>query len=249
MRTKSDGSTKGIGIHHAFEAGRQADAELHVVPRAAASAAAMRGASSSAAQNDLVEADRAIFVELRAHLRRRAAGRVAAHHVVAHQPVDLAPVLGRIGRRQRRLVEAARRPAGCSRHDGRRAARSRSAGGSDRAARSRRAACRRCTSLRNGRPAAPGPTWSRQAFTKGGEVAAEISTPSVCRPASFSMLGREAASTIGIVRAAIDQAPALRPGTSGPGSRPSRRRTAGGRSAIASPSRRPAAWATRCRPP
>jgi hypothetical protein len=37
-------------------------------------------------------------------------------------------------------------------------------------------------------------------LTKGGEVAAEISTPSVARPASFSMLGREAASTIGMSR-------------------------------------------------
>ena len=46
---------------------------------------------------------------------------------------------------------------------------------------------------------------ARQAFTKGGEVAAEISTPSVCRPASFSMLGRDAAITIGMLRAAIGQ--------------------------------------------
>src|SRR5260370_22259029 len=46
----------------------------------------------------------------------------------------------------------------------------------------------------------PGPTRSRQLFTKGGEVAAELSTPSVARPASFSMLGRDAAITIGMVR-------------------------------------------------
>ena len=41
---------------------------------------------------------------------------------------------------------------------------------------------------------------ARQAFTKGGEVAAEISTPSLSRPASFSMRAREAASTIGTLR-------------------------------------------------
>ena len=58
-------------------------------------------------------------------------------------------------------------------------------------------------SLRNGRPAAPDAACSRQAFTKGGEVAAEISTPSVARPASCSMLGREAASTIGTSRAPL----------------------------------------------
>ena len=40
----------------------------------------------------------------------------------------------------------------------------------------------------------------RQAFTKAGEVAAEISTPSVARPASFSMRAREAAMTIGTLR-------------------------------------------------
>ena len=63
-------------------------------------------ASSSAAENDLVEADGAIFLEPGAHLGRRAAGGVAAHDVVAHQAVDLGPVLGGIGGRQRRLVEA-----------------------------------------------------------------------------------------------------------------------------------------------
>src|SRR4029453_4047452 len=41
---------------------------------------------------------------------------------------------------------------------------------------------------------------ARQAFTKGGEVAAEISTPSLSWPASFSMRAREAASTMGTLR-------------------------------------------------
>ena len=40
-------------------------------------------------------------------------------------------------------------------------------------------------------------------MTNGGDVAAEISTPSVARPASRSMLGREAASTIGTLRAPL----------------------------------------------
>ena len=41
---------------------------------------------------------------------------------------------------------------------------------------------------------------ARQACTKGGEVAAEISTPSLSLPASFSMRARDAASTIGTLR-------------------------------------------------
>ena len=64
-----------------------------------------------AADDHLVEPDRTILLEPGPHLGRRAAGGVAAHDVVAHQPIDLAPVLRGIGRRQRRLVErCARQP-------------------------------------------------------------------------------------------------------------------------------------------
>ena len=111
---------------------------------------------------------------------RRAAGGVAAHHVVAHQPVDLAPVLGGIGRRQRRLVEARAAQTdvlgmmGAAQHEA-----DRPADRIDACFSWRRAWCRRCRACGTaGRP--PGAACSRQAFTKGGEVAAEISTPSVC---------------------------------------------------------------------
>ena len=144
------GLDEGDGIHHPFEAGRQADAELHgarlrLSPRRRQRRGDRRHVVG-AADDHLVEAEGAIFLELGLHLGRRAAGRVAAHHVVAHQAVDLAPVLGGIGGSPAPPDRAWRRTAGCSRHGGRRAARSRSAGGSDRCLPSpwRRAWCRRC---------------------------------------------------------------------------------------------------------
>ena len=107
-----------------------------------------------------------------------------------------------VGRRQRRLVEPGARRGGCSRHDGRRAARSRSAGGSD-----------RCPLLGG---AEPGVDDAELAERPAGRARLR---PARCRPSrraarsrprsarrrsrgrrACSMLGREAAITIGTLR-------------------------------------------------
>ena len=216
MRTKSPGSTKGIGIHHPFEAGRQADAEFMSISPAISNRCERcrdRRRIIHAADDDLVETDGAILVELGAHLVRRAAGGVAAHHVVAHQAIDLGPVLRGIGGRTAPPGRAWRRTGGCSRHDGRRAARSRSAGGSGRCPASpwRRAWCRRCRACGTaGRRAACRPRRGRPSRRAARSRPRSARRRSRGRRAS-ACRAREAASTIGTLRAAVGQPPAGHP--------------------------------------
>src|SRR5437763_16210452 len=108
MRTKSAGSTNGTGyITPSKPVGRLT---LNFMRPSPSEGCLQWGRDRcgivEAAQHHLVEADRAVLGKLVADLLRRAASGMPAHNVIVHQPVDLAPVLGGISRRQRLLVEA-----------------------------------------------------------------------------------------------------------------------------------------------
>src|SRR5262249_16148361 len=107
MRTKSDGSTNGTGyITPSKPVGRLMLNFMRPSPSERRLQCGCDGAGVvHATQHDVIETDGAVFVEPGPHLRRCAAGSVAAHHVVADQAIDLAPVLGGVGRAQCRLVE------------------------------------------------------------------------------------------------------------------------------------------------
>src|SRR5689334_7678621 len=104
MRTKSPGSTKGMGYITPSKPVGRLMLNFILSPNRGKGGRDRRSIIH-ATDHDLVEADGAILLELGAHLVGRAAGGVAAHHVVAHQAIDLGPVLHGIGRRERRLVE------------------------------------------------------------------------------------------------------------------------------------------------
>src|SRR4051794_29430022 len=110
MRTKSPGSTNGMGyITPSKPVGRLTLNFISSPNRG--QGRRDRRSIIHATDHDLVEADGAILVELGPHLIGRTAGGVAAHHVVAHQAIDLGPVLRRIGGGERRLVEPGARQA------------------------------------------------------------------------------------------------------------------------------------------
>src|SRR3954471_12189727 len=104
MRTKSPGSTKGMGYMTPSKPVGRLMLNFMLSPNRGQGRGDRRSIIH-ATDHDLVEADGAILVELGAHLIGRAAGGVAAHDVVAHQVVDLGPVLRRVGRGECGLVE------------------------------------------------------------------------------------------------------------------------------------------------
>src|ERR1051325_1067541 len=110
MRTKSPGSTKGMGYMTPSKPVGRLMLNFISSPNRSQGCRDRRSIIH-ATDHDLVEADGAILVELGAHLVGRAAGGVTAHDVVAHQAVDLGPVLRRIGGGERGLVEPGARQA------------------------------------------------------------------------------------------------------------------------------------------
>src|SRR5882724_9919784 len=110
MRTKSPGSTNGMGYMTPSKPVGRLMLNFMLSPNGG-QGCRDRESIVHATDHDLVETDGAILLELGPHLVGRAAGGVTAHDVVAHQPVDLAPVLRGVGRGQRGLVEpSARQP-------------------------------------------------------------------------------------------------------------------------------------------
>src|SRR4029450_13315816 len=110
MRTKSPGSTKGMGYMTPSKPVGRLMLNFILSPHGSKSRGDRRSIIH-ATDHDLVEADGAILVELGPHLVGRAAGGVAAHHVVAHQAVNLGPVLCRISGGECGLVELGARQA------------------------------------------------------------------------------------------------------------------------------------------
>src|SRR6266540_5993807 len=104
MRTKSPGSTKGMGYMTPSKPVGRLMLNFILSPDGGQSRRE-RWSIIHATDHDLVEADGAILVEFGPHLVGRAAGGVAAHDVVAHQAVDLGPILRRIGGGECSLVE------------------------------------------------------------------------------------------------------------------------------------------------
>src|SRR5215510_15854291 len=104
MRTKSPGSTKGMGyITPSKPVGRLMLNFMSASHRR--QGRGDRGRVVGAADHHLVEADGAVFLEPGPDLGRRAAGGVPAHDVVADEAINLGPVLRGVSRAQRRLVE------------------------------------------------------------------------------------------------------------------------------------------------
>src|SRR5258708_40051372 len=103
MRTKSPGSTKGMGYMTPSKAVGRLMLNFILSPYGGQRGRDRRGIVH-AADHHLVEADGSIFLELGPHLGRRAARRVAAHDVVAHQAIDLTPVFRGISGGECRLV-------------------------------------------------------------------------------------------------------------------------------------------------
>src|SRR5215218_4917606 len=103
MRTKSPGSTKGMGYMTPSKPVGRLMLNFILSPDCSHGRGDRRSIIH-ATDHDLVEADGAILVEFCPHLVGRAAGGVAAHDVVAHQAIDLGPVLRRVGGGKRGLV-------------------------------------------------------------------------------------------------------------------------------------------------
>src|SRR5512138_3427940 len=110
MRTKSPGSTKGMGyITPSKPVGRLI---LNFISSPYCSQGGRdRRSIIHATDHHLVEANGAIFLEPGPDLGRRAAGGMPAHDVVAHQAIDLGPVLRRVGGGERGLIEPGARQA------------------------------------------------------------------------------------------------------------------------------------------
>src|SRR5215217_1884683 len=104
MRTKSPGSTKGMGYMTPSKPVGKLMLNFILSPHGS-KCRGNRRSIIHATDHDLVEADGAILVELCPYLVGRAAGGVAAHDVVAHEAVDLGPVFRRIGGGEGGLVE------------------------------------------------------------------------------------------------------------------------------------------------
>ena len=238
MRTKSAGSTKGMGYITPSKPVGRLMLNFMALARAAASAAAMDGASSSAADDHLVEADRRGIPRAwpspgpacrrprgGAPHRRSPAGRPRASSR-PHRPPPAPP--GRARRRPRRMFSAWWAPRS-TKPIGRRI-------GSMLAARGAELACRRCRRLRNGWPAAPVRPGRGRPSRRAARSRPRSARRRLSRPASCSMLGARGGEHDRDIARRHWPAAGRTPRRPGPGSRPSRRRTAARQIAIASPS-------------
>src|SRR5258708_39990235 len=91
MRTKSAGSTKGMGYMTPSKAVGRLMLNFILSPHGGQRGRHRRG-FVHAADHHLADADGSIFLELGPPLGRRAARRMAAHDVGAPQAIDFAPV-------------------------------------------------------------------------------------------------------------------------------------------------------------